>query len=63
VPSACFYLLHLSRREFEQAAEWLDASCRERDSFLLWILVHPSLTRRIPDLPIFNDILKKYGLK
>jgi hypothetical protein len=53
-------LLHLSRWEFEQAAEWLDASCRERDSFLLWILVHP---RGIPDLPVFNDILKKYGLK
>jgi serine/threonine protein kinase/Tfp pilus assembly protein PilF len=63
VPSACFYLLHLSRREFEQAAEWLDKSCRERDSFLLWLLVHPNPTRRIPDLPIFNDILKKHGLK
>jgi adenylate cyclase len=59
----CFYYIHLVRKEFEQAAEWLEKACVERDSFLPWILVHPNPTRRIPDLPIFNDILEKHGLK
>jgi serine/threonine-protein kinase len=63
VPPMCFFGIHLWRKEFEQAAEWLERACAERDSFLLWILVYPNPRRRVPDLPIFNDILKKYGLK
>jgi hypothetical protein len=63
INATCFFLLHLGRKEFEQAAEWLEKACVERDSYLPWILVHPNPTRRIPDLPIFNDILKKHGLK
>jgi len=61
-PMAFFYI-HLGRKEFEQAAGWLEKACAERDGFLPWILVHPNPARRVPDLPIFNDILKKYGLK
>jgi len=55
--------VHWRREEFEQATEWLEKACTERDSFLSWLLVHPNLKRRIPDLPVFNDILKKHGLK
>jgi serine/threonine protein kinase len=63
IPSMCCFLLHLWRKELEQAAEWLEKACAERDSYLPWILVHPNPKRRVPDLPIFNAILKKYGLK
>jgi hypothetical protein len=59
----CFLGIHLWHRNLEKAAEWLERACAERDSFLLWTIVYPNPRRRIPDLPIFNDILKKYGLK
>ena len=59
----CFFLLHLGRKQLEQAAEWLERACVERDGYIPWILVHPNPKRRIPDLPIFNEILKKHGLK
>jgi serine/threonine-protein kinase len=59
-----FFLLHLGRKEFEQAAGCLENACTERDGFLPWFLVHPSpKIRPVFDLPIFNDILKKYGLR
>jgi len=61
-PMAFFYI-HLGRKEIDQAAAWLEKACAERDGFLFWILVHPNPMRRVPDLPIFNNILKKYGLK
>ncbi len=63
VPPMCFFGMHLWHKELEKAAEWLERACAERDSFLLWILVYPNARRRVPDLPVFNDILKKYGLK
>ena len=63
VPPLCFYYIHASKRDFDQAAVWLDKACAERDSFLLPILTHPSKRVRIPDHPMLNDILKKWGLK
>jgi serine/threonine-protein kinase len=63
IPPMCFLGIHLWHRNLEKAAEWLERACAERDSFLLWTIVYPNPRRRIPDLPIFNDILKKYGLK
>jgi serine/threonine protein kinase len=63
VPPMCFFGIHLWHKNLEKAAEWLERACAERDSFLLWILVYPNPRRRVPDLPIFNNILKKYGLK
>jgi serine/threonine-protein kinase len=59
-----FFLLHLGRKEFEQAAGCLENACKERDSFLPWFLVHPSpKLRPVFDLPVFNGILKKHGLR
>jgi serine/threonine protein kinase len=63
VSPMCFFGIHLWHKELEKAAEWLERACTERDSFLLWMLVYPNPRRRVPDLPIFNDILKKHGLK
>jgi tetratricopeptide (TPR) repeat protein len=63
VPPLCFYHIHASKRDFDQAAVWLDKACAERDSFLLFILTHPSKRARIPDHPLLYDILKKWGLK
>jgi serine/threonine protein kinase/Tfp pilus assembly protein PilF len=63
VPPLCFYFIHKLNRDFDQAAVWLDKACEERDSFLLFVLTHPQKRLRIPDHPLFNDILKKWGLK
>ena len=63
IPPMCFYYVHMFKKDIEQAAVWLDKACEERDSFLLWLLIHPNKRRRIPDHPLFNDILKKWGLK
>ena len=59
-----FFILHLGRKEFEPAAGCLENACKERDGFLPWILVHPNPeVTMVFDRPIFNDILKKYGLR
>jgi TolB-like protein/Tfp pilus assembly protein PilF len=63
IPPMCFFLVHWWREELEKAAEWLEKACAERDSVLPWLLVYPTPRGRIPDLPVFNDILKKHGLR
>ena len=63
VPPTVFYFMKLIQGDLDQAAVWLDKSCSERDSFLLWMLTHPNNRIRVPDHPLFNDILKKWGLR
>jgi serine/threonine protein kinase/Flp pilus assembly protein TadD len=58
-----FYFVNFIQGDLDQASVWLDKSCAERDSFLLWMLTHPNNRIRVPDHPLFNDILKKRGLR
>ncbi|UCG68222.1 MAG: protein kinase [Thermoplasmata archaeon] len=63
IPPMCFFYLHLFRADLDQASQWLEKACEERDSFLHWVLVTPHERNRIPDDPRFNTPLKKYGLR
>ena len=62
VPSICFFFIHLVQGEKDKALEWLERACKEHDSFLLWMRVFPVDSFRIPDEPMYQDLLKKYGL-
>ena len=57
------FFIHLFRGDHDQALEWLERACEERDSWLLFARNFPIESYRIPDEPRFNAVLKKYGLK
>jgi TolB-like protein/Tfp pilus assembly protein PilF len=59
----CFYYIHLARGKEEKAFEWLERACEERDSFLLWMRIHPLDSKRIPEKPEYQALFKKYGLE
>jgi len=63
VPPICFYYIHLARGEEEKAFECLEQSCVERDSFLLWMRIHPLDSKRIPEKQEYQALFKKYGLE
>jgi serine/threonine protein kinase/tetratricopeptide (TPR) repeat protein len=62
VPPLCFFYFKLRHGDLDKAAMWLDTACTERDSLLPWVLESPSKVSRIPDHPLFNAVLKKWGL-
>lgn len=55
--------IHLFRGDRDKALEWLERACEERDSWLPSFLDWPIKSHSIPDDPVFNEILKKYGLR
>ena len=63
VPPLCFFYIHLARGEEDNALEWLERACKERESYLTWIRVMPFDFLRIPEEPKYQDLLKKYGLE
>ena len=64
VSSMVFFYYHLILRgDQEQASEWLERAYNEHDGFLIWSIVFPIESLRIPDEPKFKEILKRVGLE
>jgi tetratricopeptide (TPR) repeat protein len=63
IPPLYFSFIHYFRGEKDQALEWLERSCNERDSWIFWLVNFPVKNRQIPEEPRFNEILEKYGLR
>ena len=63
VPPLAFFYIHLFQGEHDQAFEWLERACNERDSFLVWNRFLAIDSYRIPDEPRFKALLKKAGIK
>jgi serine/threonine protein kinase/Flp pilus assembly protein TadD len=62
VPPTLFFNIHLILKEINEAHQWLEKAGKERDSFLLWLLIAPSaFIQKIED-PRFAKTIQKYGL-
>jgi hypothetical protein len=53
--------IHAALGEKDQAFEWLRKSCDERDPFVIWIKVDPTLDSLRSD-PRFAQVLRDMGL-
>ena len=46
--------------ETEQALDWLERACEQRDSWMIFLKVHPYF-ESLRDLPRFQRIIKRIG--
>jgi tetratricopeptide (TPR) repeat protein len=63
LPPMGFFYIHLARGELDQAFNWLEQARIQRDSFLPWCNVIPIDCYRIPDEPMFRELLTRAGLQ
>ncbi|MFC1552693.1 tetratricopeptide repeat protein, partial [Candidatus Latescibacterota bacterium] len=63
VPPTCFYFIHKSRGDHEQAFNWLERAVIEHDSFLPWSRVGPWGKWPNHDEQKYKSLLKKIGIE
>jgi serine/threonine-protein kinase len=62
VPSTAFAVVHLGLGEPERALDWLENACRQRESSLTSINVHP-IYNPLREEPRFQELLRKMGFQ
>ena len=58
----CFVNIYLARGEADQAFEWIEKACEERDGFLLWHRVTPMDCMHFPSDPRVDELMDRLGL-
>jgi len=60
IPPTLIYSYYLVKDDLDMAYHWLEKAFIERDSYLLWFDVCPTLGHQIPDKPKFKALKNKY---
>ena len=58
VPPTSLYSYHIVKGDMDQAYKWLQKAIDERDYFLIWYTVCPTIGHTIPDEPRFQALIK-----
>jgi len=60
IPPTSIYSYYIIKKDWDTAFYWLEKAFIERDSYLLWFNVCPTIGHQIPDEPRFNALKLKY---
>jgi TolB-like protein/tetratricopeptide (TPR) repeat protein len=61
IPCTCFAIVHLGLGEHEQALDWLEKACAQREMTLITLKMHP-IYEALRNEPRFQAVLRRLGL-